>query len=379
LAFPEIQEFLRADADRPPRGLAQAIESMKRSKNQAMQANQPLNVSVEYYEYFEGQKQKLKGRESEREGDIDIDMTSPASSGDKENKRHTNNVQLKDFSLIKVVGKGSFGKVMQVRKKTNGKMYAMKVLRKDHIERRNQSEHTKTERSVLGRIEHPFIVRLHFAFQTKDKLYFVLDYCAGGELFFHLGREGKFSEERAKFYTAEIVLALDHLHKLKIIYRDLKPENVLLDDKGHIRLTDFGLSKEGIEHFAIGATSFCGTPEYLAPEILNRSGHGRAVDWWSLGALLYEMLTGLPPFYSKDRELLFEKIRRGSLRFPSHLSENAVSLLRALLTRNPEERLGSGSEDSYEIRVHPFFASIDWEALVSGGVSVLTIFYLFIA
>ena len=138
-----------------------------------------------------------------------------------------------------------------------------------------------------------------------------MDYCAGGELFFHLGKEGRFSEERSKFYAAEIVLALEHLHSLRIIYRDLKPENVLLDEKGHVRLTDFGLSKEGIKHNACGANSFCGTPEYLAPEILNRSGHGFAVDWWSLGALVYEMLTGLPPFYSKDREVLFEKIRKG--------------------------------------------------------------------
>ncbi len=283
-----------------------------------------------------------------------------------DNKPHA--IELKDFSLIKVVGKGSFGKVLQVRKKDTGVIYAMKVLRKDHIYKRNQVEHTKTERSVLGRIKHPFIVGLNFAFQTADKLYFVLDYCAGGELFFHLGREGKFSEEKAKFYAAEITLALDHLHKLKVIYRDLKPENVLLDENGHIRLTDFGLSKEGIDSNSTGATSFCGTPEYLAPEILNRSGHGRAVDWWSLGALLYEMLTGLPPFYSQNRETLFDKIRKGALKFPSYVSCEAVSLLRGLLTHNPVDRLGSDVDDAERIKAHPFFASIDWDALLMGTV-----------
>ncbi|RYG41616.1 hypothetical protein EON68_02875, partial [archaeon] len=297
-------------------------------------------------------------------------------------------VGLREFTLLKVVGKGSFGKVMQVRKRDTGRVYAMKVLHKANVIRRDQVEHTKTERNVLGRIVHPFIVGLNYAFQTADKvcvrvcvcahpqlrgvallthrflhtpcfrtlqLYFVLDYCAGGELFFHLGREGRFSESRARFYSAEIVLALAHLHSLNVIYRDLKPENVLLDHRGmsatrmrthprpcasayrarslrcvrggggagNVRLTDFGLSKENVMAIDSGAHSFCGTPEYLAPEVLNRNGHGRGVDWWSLGALLYEMLTGLPPFYCKDRRMLFERIRKGSLEFPDYLSEEA--------------------------------------------------------
>jgi serine/threonine protein kinase len=275
---------------------------------------------------------------------------------------------LDSFKMIKVIGKGSFGKVFLVRDiSSQGRMYAMKVLQKEHIIRRNQVEHTKTERNVLGYIKHPFIVGLNFAFQTRDKLYFVLDYCAGGELFFHLGRVGTFPEDRARFYTAEIALALEHVHKLDIIYRDLKPENVLLDTQGHVRLTDFGLSKEGITNNVSGATSFCGTPEYLAPEILNRQGHGRAVDWWSLGALLYEMLTGLPPFYSKDRERLFEKIRNSPLTFPhDKVSRNARTLLSGLLTRDPKYRLGSGPSDAEEVKSHVFFAEadIDWDVLM---------------
>ena len=165
------------------------------------------------------------------------------------------------------------------------------------------------------------------AFQTADKLFFVLDYCSGGELFFHLGKVGRFPEVRARFYAAQITLALEYVHSLDIIYRDLKPENVLLDNKGNVRLTDFGLSKEGVSDHSTGANSFCGTPEYIAPEVLLRQGHGRAVDWWSTGALLYEMLCGLPPFYSRNREAMFEKIMRADLNFPTFISEVGACFL----------------------------------------------------
>ena len=313
-------------------------------------------------------------------------------------------VSLRDFSLLKVVGKGSFGKVMQVRKKDTGRIYAMKVLHKSNIVKRNQVEHTRTERNVLSRLGHPFIVGLNFAFQTTDKLYFVLDYCGGGELFFHLGKEGRFTEDRSRFYCAQITLALEHLHSMNVIYRDLKPENVLLDAKGNVRLTDFGLSKEGVNAVDSGAHSFCGTPEYLAPEVLNRTGHGRAVDWWSLGALLYEMLTGLPPFCAlgvgwhiftlvispppaprlfsyrctlpslslstpsqttdcRDRTQLFEKIRKGTLEFPPYLSGEAQDLLTQLLERDPQKRLGCGPGDAADVKRQPFFKCVDWDAL----------------
>lgn len=267
-----------------------------------------------------------------------------------------------DFELLKVVGKGSFGKVFQVRKRDTGQIYAMKVLKKEQLLKRKQVAHTQTERKVLEEIDHPFIVSLRFAFQTQDKLYMVLDYFSGGELFFHLKSNGRFSEELARFYAAEIVLALECLHLHTIVYRDLKPENVLLDEEGHIRLTDFGLSKESISGSTLTHT-FCGTPEYLAPEVIHGAGYNKAVDWWSLGTLLYEMITGLPPFFNTNVHVMYEKIMRAQLTFPPYVSPEAVSLLTGLLQRNPTARLGGGPRDAEELKEHPFFKSIDWAKL----------------
>lgn len=275
-------------------------------------------------------------------------------------------VGLHSFKLLKVIGKGSFGKVVLAKKKDTGQVYAMKILAKQTVVKRKQVEHTKTERRVLGYTKHPNIVSLHYAFQSRSKLYFVLDYCAGGELFFHLGRLGRFKEDMACFYTAQLVLAIGHLHKLKVVYRDMKPENVLLDDKGNIKIADFGLSKEGIAHSTSGTGSFCGTPEYLAPEILARRGHGTAVDWWSLGMILFEMLTGLPPWYTRDRKQLYESIRAAPLTVPNYVSPLAVSVLKGLLERNPAKRLGGGPRDAAEVMEHPWFAGIDWDKMKRG-------------
>lgn len=270
--------------------------------------------------------------------------------------------KLDDFILMKVIGKGSYGKVMLVRHQKDANIYAMKMLRKENLVKRNQVEHTQTERNVLETVSHPFIVNLSYAFQTPKKLYFVLEYCPGGELFFHLSRAGRFSESRCRFYASEILLAIEYLHRLNIIYRDLKPENILLDAEGHVKITDFGLSKEGIED-NFGAKSMCGTPEYLAPEILDRKGHGKAVDWYSLGALMYEMLTGLPPYYTRDRDRLFERIRRGELNYPVYVTPVAKSLLQSMLDREPSKRLGGGPGDADEAKQHPFFAGMDFVAI----------------
>jgi len=273
--------------------------------------------------------------------------------------------------MLRVLGKGSYGKVVLVKgtgQHDDGKVYAMKMLRKEHVIRRNQVEHTKTERRVLETISHPFIVRLHYAFQSPKKLHMVLEYCPGGELFFHLSRAGRFSEARCRFYASEICLAIAYLHGRQIIYRDLKPENLLLDSEGHVKLTDFGLSKEGIVD-NMSANTWCGTPEYLAPEILSNAGHGRAADWYSLGAIMYEMLTGLPPFYTENREKLFEQIQHGVLRYPAYITSVAADLLCSLMYRDPNLRLGGGVADGGEVKTHDFFEDIDWQAVYERRVS----------
>jgi serine/threonine protein kinase len=270
-------------------------------------------------------------------------------------------VSLQDFDVLRMIGRGSFGKVLLVRKKHTSQLFAVKILSKSAIVKKQQVEHTRTERRVLASISHPFVVCLHYAFQTREKLYFVLDYCPGGDLFFHLSRCGCFPEPMAKFYTAEIILALIHLHEQGIVYRDLKPENIMLDVDGHVKLADFGLAKEGITSQLDGTYTMCGTPEYLPPEILNRGGHGTAVDWWNLGMVLYEMLTGRPPWYTQDRHELFNRLRNAELEFPEGLSIDAMDLIRGLLIRDPSKRLGA--MDPREITYHPFFGDIDWNLL----------------
>uniref|UniRef100_A0A673J7W9 Ribosomal protein S6 kinase n=1 Tax=Sinocyclocheilus rhinocerous TaxID=307959 RepID=A0A673J7W9_9TELE len=268
------------------------------------------------------------------------------------------------FELQKVLGQGSFGKVFLVKKTTGpdaGQLYAMKVLKKATLKVRDRVR-TKMERDILVEVNHPFIVKLHYAFQTEGKLYLILDFLRGGDLFTRLSKEVMFTEEDVKFYLAELALALDHLHGLGIIYRDLKPENILLDEDGHIKLTDFGLSKESIDH-ENKAYSFCGTVEYMAPEVVNRRGHTYSADWWSYGVLMFEMLTGTLPFQGKDRKETMTMILKAKLGMPPFLSSEAQSLLRSLFKRNPSNRLGAGPDGVEEIKRHPFYATIDWNKL----------------
>jgi serine/threonine protein kinase len=206
------------------------------------------------------------------------------------------NVSTEDFEFIKVIGKGYFGKVTQVRYKKDGGIYALKTLKKSKLKEEKHIEHTKTERKILEIVNHPFIVSLKFAFQTEKKLYFVMDCYTGGELFYHLRTKGRFSENQTRFYLAQIIFAIEFLHNKKIIYRDLKPENIILDTKGYIKITDFGLAKENIGEDSGCTQTFCGTPEYLAPEVIRGDKYGKAVDVWCLGILLYEMLFGFVRF-----------------------------------------------------------------------------------
>ncbi|XP_040857430.1 ribosomal protein S6 kinase beta-1 isoform X3 [Ochotona curzoniae] len=272
------------------------------------------------------------------------------------------------FELLRVLGKGGYGKVFQVRKVTGantGKIFAMKVLKKAMIVRNaKDTAHTKAERNILEEVKHPFIVDLIYAFQTGGKLYLILEYLSGGELFMQLEREGIFMEDTACFYLAEISMALGHLHQKGIIYRDLKPENIMLNHQGHVKLTDFGLCKESIHDGTVTHT-FCGTIEYMAPEILMRSGHNRAVDWWSLGALMYDMLTGAPPFTGENRKKTIDKILKCKLNLPPYLTQEARDLLKKLLKRNAASRLGAGPGDAAEVQAHPFFRHINWEELLA--------------
>ena len=275
----------------------------------------------------------------------------------------TKTKSLQDFELKTLVGKGSFGQVWQVEMKSNHKVYALKILKKKDLVARKQVTHTNTERQILANIDHPFLVSLRFAFQTKTKLYMVMDFFNGGELFYHLQKEGKFTENRAKFYSAEILLAIECLHDHNITYRDLKPENILLDQSGHIKITDFGLSKqltnEGIANDANCITrTFCGSPEYLAPEMLQQNGYSFMVDWWSFGTILYEMICGLPPFYDQNIQKMYQNILYQPIPFYKFMTKSSIELISRLLDKNPLKRI-----KCKEMKRHSFYKDIDWNKL----------------
>ena len=227
-------------------------------------------------------------------------------------------------------------------------------------------EHTNTEKSILSQFTHPFLVRLYCSFQNHEKLYMGLEYLHGGELFQHLKEAKRFPENLARFYAAEVILAIDFLHSKDIIYRDIKPENILVDENGHLKLTDFGLSKTGItsaggKTAGVKTRTFCGTPDYLAPEIIKGVSHGKAVDWWGVGVLLFEMMTGQPPFTGSNHKELYQHIISDDVIFPEHIGSAGRSLIRGLLTKEPEKRLGT--KGTQEIKSHEFFDGIDWSLL----------------
>ncbi|CAG9317886.1 unnamed protein product [Blepharisma stoltei] len=266
-------------------------------------------------------------------------------------------INVRSFKVEKVLGKGSFGKVMLVTKKDTGKLYAMKLISKQRLFDAKKKAHAQTEREVLSQVKSPFVVKLHFAFQNYQKLYLVLDFMQGGELFFHLRKLNKFTEEIARFYAAEVLLALEDLHDKGFIYRDLKPENVFLDADGHIKLGDFNLAKISSE--VNRSHTICGTPEYIAPEVLKGHVQGKEIDYWGLGILLYEMLNGKSPFYAKNYDKLFKNIISGKLFFPETFSDKAKDLISKLLITDPKQRLANAAD----IKPHPFFGGMDWDFL----------------
>lgn len=268
-----------------------------------------------------------------------------------------------DFQIERELGKGAFGKVFLVTKKDKkNKFYAMKVIKKTAIYENNLKENIVLEKKILeNKSRHPFIVTLHYAFQNSKAIYLVMEYLSGGDIFHLLRRQQKFTEDTARFYLAEVVMAVDYLHReMNLIYRDLKPENILIHANGHIKITDFGLSKQtdGITY------TLAGTPEYLAPEILEDRGHTKAIDWWSVGILLYEMLSGKPPFTNKERNMIDIKkmILENKPKFPSYFSKNSIDIIKKFLNNDPSKRLGVRSFN--DVKSHPFFEGIDWNDLL---------------
>ena len=271
-------------------------------------------------------------------------------------------VTLEDFKVLKIIGRGSFGKVSLVEYIPTKEIYAMKSLKKDILIEQEQIENTLLEKKILESINYPLLCNLIFCFQTKERIYFVMPFLSGGELFQHLRKFRTFDEKKVKFYGAQIALALEYLHEKGIVYRDLKPENILMDENGYLRLADFGMAKQLNNNEK--AMSFCGTPEYLAPEIIIGKGHDKNADWWSFGILLYEMLCGLPPFYVENLERMYELIKSGPLKFPKRiqLSDEAKDVIKKLLERDVNKRLGNKGIN--EIKEHPFFKDIDFDLIV---------------
>ncbi|KAM6902351.1 serine/threonine-protein kinase N2 [Xenentodon cancila] len=335
----------------------------------ALSAREPAVVKLNFSE-----EQPGRSPQSARK---DFKEFSQSPSGNKSPKpkrqpsghpspQRDKSLQMEDFQLISVLGRGHFGKVLLAEYKRSGKLYAIKALKKGDIVTRDEVDSLKCEKrifEVINASEHPFLVNLHGCFQTPDHVCFVMAYSPGGDLMKHI-HTSIFSEKQARFYSSCVLLGLEFLHQNKIVYRDLKLDNLLMDTDGFVRIADFGLCKEGMGH-GDRTSTFCGTPEFLAPEVLTDNNYTRCVDWWGLGVLIYEMLVGEAPFPGDDEEEVFDSIVNDDVRYPRSLSPESVSVVQKLLQKNPDVRLGAGEEDAAEIKRHVFFQGLDWDALLA--------------
>ena len=290
-------------------------------------------------------------------------MEDKEKDKDKEkSKKKKMKIKVKDFEKLKTVGLGSYGRVRLCRQKKTGEIFVMKILKKDEIIKQKQVDHVYSEFNILSTLKHPFIVQLvGFNFEDPKYIYFVLEYIQGGELFTLLRTKGTFPVPQTKFYIAHIITIFEYLHSKNIVYRDLKPENILINKNGYLKLTDFGFAKilENEKTYTL-----CGTPEYLAPEIILNKGHGKAVDWWTLGILLYEMLVGIDPFSDDDPMKTYQKILKGKINFPKTIDKDAKSLIKHLLTQDTSKRFGCLKNGVKDILNHRFFDGFDWKNFV---------------
>ncbi|WZN62896.1 cAMP-dependent protein kinase [Chloropicon roscoffensis] len=284
---------------------------------------------------------------------------APAVSSSLEPRRGQEFKTLDEFDILETLGTGTFGRVRLVKHKATGKFYALKALKKSEVIRLKQVEHIRSEKDILSRIDHAFIVHLFATFVDDTSLYMLMEYVAGGEIFSHLRERGRFSTDTSRFYAASIISAIQYLHTKDIIYRDLKPENLLLDYRGFLKVTDFGFAKVVTDR----TWTLCGTPEYLAPEIIQSKGHGKSADWWALGILIYEMLAGYPPFYDENPFGIYQKILANKLEFPRHFDVHAKDLVKKLLQSDRTKRLGCLKNGAEDIKKHKWFKGYDWVSL----------------
>lgn len=266
-------------------------------------------------------------------------------------------IGFKSFDILEILGHGAFGKVFKCKLKSQENVYAMKVLKKAFLYRNKHLKYAITECNILKLANHPFVIKMHFSFQTPENLYMILDYCGGCDLAYHLNKKQLFEENEARFFIAEIILAIEYVHSLDVIYRDLKPENILIDSEGHCRLADFGLAKENVGEKEF-AKSFCGSPAYLPPEMLHSKGVSKPADIYQIGAVLYEFLVGFPPYYTENIKELYNSIRSAKLQVPKYISREGKDLLNQLLNKRPDKRITID-----KVKQHEFFKGLDWEKL----------------